>query len=105
MPELNIVIMEFVKATSYCIEERKGQHIKDNKYFAIDRAVIEELLNIEEYKYETSAEKLARWKRLHWIDADEKHITKNVYLKEESKSRRMIVIDLSVHGELLKICS
>jgi len=101
MPDIKILIAEFIAITAFCKESGKGYYVKKNKYFAVDKSIIVELL--ERNNYEASFAKLAIWKRLRWIDTDAGHITKSVYIKDAGKSVRMIVIDLDVHAQLAEL--
>ncbi|MCL2034681.1 MAG: hypothetical protein FWG94_08115 [Oscillospiraceae bacterium] len=95
---LDNFVAEYVAVTKFCLENGSGHLIKNGGYLAAERPVIEELL--DRNKFEESAVKLTIWKRLRWIDGDERHVTRNVYIKEEGRRRRMVLIDLEVYNTL-----
>jgi len=95
---LNNFVAEFVAITTHCLESESGHLIKDGSYLAVERPVLEALL--DRNKFEESGAKLAIWKCLCWIDTDKRQITKAVYIREEGRRRRMIVINLEMYNTL-----
>jgi hypothetical protein len=99
MIDINTYIKEFVGVTSHCLTEQLGRQISRNRY-AFDKSLLVGLL--DQNKYEESAAKLRMWKALRWIESGDGHTTRRVYIKEEKKYRRMIVIDLSMYETLME---
>lgn len=99
VPELKHYVSEFVAVTTHCVEEQLGQQMK-NEMYAVEKPVLCDILN--ENPYKDAAEKLAIWKRLHWIETDKNHYTKSVYISGIRTHKRMIVLDLGVQKTLKK---
>ncbi|HCC34535.1 MAG TPA: hypothetical protein DEQ02_02400 [Ruminococcaceae bacterium] len=95
MVPLQVLANEFVAVVKHCIEKEKGIPIERKRKYAIEKLLLCELL--DKNMYAEAAEKLELWKRLRWIDCEDRRITKRVYLKETKTYRRFVVVDLGVH--------
>lgn len=92
---LNNYIKEFVAITEFL---EKNDNKKTLKYIISEKPEVIRLL--DKNKYDTAQNKLKIWKALNWIDADEDHVTKKVYFKEDNKYKRCIKIYLQVYKTL-----
>lgn len=90
---LTIIMKEFIAICAYL--EKTG-HEKRKGFFIVERGEMEKLL--DKNMYIPAAEKLKKWKVLHWIDSDEGHLTKLV--RVDGKPVRRIKICCSIAEEL-----
>lgn len=70
------------------------------RHIIVKRELLTDLLN--KNKYDTANNKLKIWKALHWLDAEEKRLTKRVYIPETQRYEARIKIDTGVLQELKK---
>ena len=93
-------IKEFIAICSY-LESintpcRKG-------YLIIKRETLEKLLN--KNAYETANNKLKTWKALHWIDAEDRRLTRRVCEKDSNERRPYVWIDIKTYQMLKQLDS
>ena len=89
-------IKEFIAICSY-LEKNDTQCRKD--YFIIKRETLEKLLN--KNAYETANNKLKTWKALHWINAENRRLTRRIY--ENNELRPYVWIDIKVYQMLKQL--
>lgn len=108
---LYLYVKEFIAICDYLTSPAYGCTHK-NDLLIIPKDSIEPLLNRNQY--ETAFNKLKTWKALHWIETEEKRLTKKIYdrhiLEKFSKSENCnyiycIVIYRSVYLALKALCS
>lgn len=84
-----IAIGKFLRLHGEC---RKGRIL-------VDKKDLENMLNRN--KYDTAANKLNIWKRLHWIlTEDDSRVTKRVYNSDTKKYQPKVVLDAGVLEQL-----
>lgn len=92
---IRVYIREFIAICDYL---ERSSCKQTNQYFCVERAVLEELL--DRNNYETQLSKLKLWKELRWIDADDKHLTKLMFDGKKGKNVRMFVLRKDVYQAL-----
>jgi hypothetical protein len=97
MNALEIYVREFTGIVSSLIRGDKG--IVKGGFLFVSREVLTEMLN--KNAHETVENKLKIWRGVHWIFADEGHLTSRILVGKEHK--RMIKISLSAHKALENI--
>lgn len=88
-------IKEFIAICSY-LEKHNYPCLKG--FFVIKREEIEVLLN--KNTYETSRNKLKTWKALHWINAENRRLTKRLYDTGTKTYHPHVLIDITVYQTL-----
>lgn len=72
-------------------------------YLIINRETLEKLLN--KNAYETANNKLKTWKALHWINAEDRRLTRRVYDKDSNELHPYVWIDTKVYQTLKQLDS
>lgn len=97
---LHRYIKEFIAICSYL----EGINTPCHKgYLIIKKETLEKLLN--KNAYETANNKLKTWKTLHWIDAEDRRLTRRVYEKDSNERRPYVWIDIKTYQMLKQLDS
>lgn len=87
-----VAIMEFLE---------KSDKSRTSKGFLIaDKPLIVSML--DKNKYDTADSKLKLWKAMHWIDAEDRRVTKRIYDGETQTYKPCIKMDLRVAETMKK---
>ena len=93
---LNLLVKEYLAICEYLLElEKRRQETEElplvrKGQLLVDKDMLTMLL--DKNKYETATNKLKYWKDLAWIDAEEKRLTKRIYIN--NRYRPLIVINM-----------
>lgn len=82
-----VAIAEFLK---------KSDEARISKGFLIvDKPIVVEML--DRNKYDTADNKLKLWKALHWIDAEDRRVTRRIYDGTTKSYKPCIKLDIKVY--------
>lgn len=95
---LAVIIKEFV---AICVYLEKLQEERKADFLIVDREKLEQLL--DKNRYLPAPEKLKIWKTLHWIDADEGHMTRRIRIN--GKHVRKVKICREIYQELQRLAA
>lgn len=95
---IEIYAREYIAIVRHFQAGDTGIYTNKRQKMALQKDSVIQLLN--KNPYEEAVEKLQIWKVLGWIDTEEGHLTKKVYIKEAGQYRRQLVVNLGVFDAL-----
>jgi len=90
----NEYVQEFINIVGYLINSKKVPIRGD--FLLVPKTIIEKML--QHNNFDTTDGKLRVWKNLHWIDCDERRMTKKVSI--EGQRKRVVKLDIKVYQTL-----
>lgn len=97
---IRVYAKEFSIICKFLLDSKEDVFMKDTRII-VKRELLESLLaknNYEEVPY-----RLKIWRKLGWIEADPKHLTKRIHIKERGGYQRMYVLKKDIYEVLCEI--